>query len=293
MYDTVLVPTDGSDHAVRAADHAAALADRFGATVNVLAAVDVESAAGAFDAGGVTESFVETLEQQAKADVESVTDAIGDEVPTATELIRGRPEDVVVDYATDNDVDLIAMGTHGRTGIDRVVAGSVTERVLRRGPVPVLTARHSERTVSPTYDDVAIPYDGSDAASAALDHAVAIAGATDATLHAVSVVEIPATAGHPELTLSPGVLETHDEHAEATADEAADRAREADVDTTTAIVNGAPADAVLDYVADNDVDMIAMGTHGRTGIGRYLLGSTTERVVRRADPPVVAVNVGE
>ncbi len=292
MYDTVLVPTDGSDHAVRAAGHAAALAERFDATVHVLAAVDVQGAAGAFDAGGVTETFVERLERRADDDLAATARPVdGDRVTTAR--VRGRPSEAILDYAADQGVDAIAMGTHGRTGVERYVAGSVTERVLRRADVPVLTARAADGDDNDApieYDAVLVPTDGSAAAEAAVDHAVAVAEACDATVHALSVIDLTATATSPELSVPPDLIEAREAAAESATAAVAERAREAGLDVETAVRSGSPASTVLNYAETVGADLVAMGTTGRTGLSRHLLGSTTERVVRHADMPVLAVN---
>ncbi len=290
MYDTLLVPTDGSDHAVRAARHADALAERFDASVHVLAVVDVQGAAGAFDAGGVTETFVERLERRADDDLAAVRRAVdGDRVTTAR--VRGRPSEAILDYAADHAVDAIAMGTHGRTGIDRYLTGSVTERVLRHAEVPVLTARAGDDGDEPIdYDVVLVPTDGSTAAAAAVDHALAVAAASDATVHALAVMDVTATATTPELSVPPDLTEAREAAAERAVEAVADRARAADLDVETTVRSGSPAKTILDYADATGTDLIAMGTTGRTGLSRHLLGSTTERVVRHADVPVLAIN---
>jgi len=293
MYDTIVVPTDGSEHAITAAGHAAAFARRFDATVHVLAVVDVQGAAGPFDAGGVTETFVETLEERADDDLAATVETMDDDRVT-TARVRGHPSEAILEYARSHDADMLAMGTHGRTGVDRYVAGSVTERVLRRSEAPVLTARAVDGAL-PTgeYDDVLVPTDGSDAATAAVEHALAVADASGATVHAVSVIEVATSVGVPDTSVPPTVLEAHEDRARAAVERVADRAREAGFDAETAVLHGSPARSILDYAADRGVDLLAMGTTGRTGATRYLLGSTTERVVRHADRPVLAVNARE
>lgn len=131
------------------------------------------------------------------------------------------------------------------------------------------------------YQDVLIPTDGSDGTRRSLTHGLAVADRFDATVHALSVV--------PE-----GPFGTEDgETATAAAERAVERveteARQAGLEAVTAVDQGVPHEAILAYVADNDVDMVVMGTQGRTGLDRVLLGSVAERVVRLADVPVVTV----
>ena len=124
MYDTILVPTDGSEHAVRAAEHALAVARAVDAVVHVLAVVDADDADG-----------------EGREAVEAITAVARRTDDYRTTIRAGTPHEEILDYVDEHDADLLAMGTHGRTGIERYVAGSVTERVVRLASVPVLTVR--------------------------------------------------------------------------------------------------------------------------------------------------------
>ena len=292
MYERILVPTDGSDHAGRAAEHALALAQAFDATVRVIGIVDIQSAAGPFDAGGVDHEFVDDLESQARENMDAVAALTDDRVEM--EVLDGTPADVIVADAAAFDADLIVMGTHGRTGIHRYVVGSVTERVVRLADAPVLTARAGvESGPAGDCDDVLIPTDGSDHATIAVDHGIAIADRFDARVHAVSIVDVGDLAARVEYTPPTEALErVRGQRTEATEAIAA-RAREAGLDVRTDVREGFPAEDLLDYADEEGIDLFAMGTHGRTGLNRYLLGSTTERIVRHADAPVLAVNARE
>ncbi|MFB6184274.1 MAG: universal stress protein [Haloarculaceae archaeon] len=295
MYDTIVIPTDGSEHAVRAAEHGRYLADVFDAAVHVLNVVDVQSAGGLFDAGGVDEEFVTRLEAKGEHAVAAVEDVFDGWEALTTAVRRGKPAETILDYATEVDADVLTMGTHGRTGLDHVVTGSVTERVLRHADVPVLTVRATERNRVDAYEEVLVPTDGSDAAAAAVAHAIAIARETGARVHAVTVVDVESVAIGPDYA-SPGTLiESLKMAGTEATDDVAERVRAAGLSATTAVQQGFPTQELLAYAEANDVDLIAMGTHGRTGLGRVLLGSTTERIVRRADVPVLAVHgeVGE
>lgn len=136
------------------------------------------------------------------------------------------------------------------------------------------------------YDRILHPTDGSDASNRAVDHALELAGTYDATLHVLSVVDTDAFAALDGIDL--GTI--RDQRAEA-AETIADRAEEAGVDVVTAVRDGTADDEILAYAEEADIDMIVMGTHGRSGVGRVLLGSVTEAVVRRATVPVVTVRM--
>lgn len=290
MYDTVLIPTDGSEHALTAAEHGAAFARAFDATVHLVAVVDVQAAAGMFDAGGVDEAYVARLEAAAERAIDAVAAVVGESVAVRRAVRRGEPSEAILSYADDTDVELLVMGTHGRTGVNRYIAGSVTERVVRLADVPVLTVRATEPPAATDYDEILLPTDGSEAAAAGVDHGLAIARRVGARVHAVSVVDAGETVGSPDYVLPADVMEHLESDAEAATDAVAERARAVGIDAVTAVQHGIPERDLLTYADDNDVDLIAMGTAGLTGLSRYLLGSTTERIIRHAEVPVLAVN---
>lgn len=137
------------------------------------------------------------------------------------------------------------------------------------------------------YDEILVPTDGSPAADAAIEHAVDLADKYDARVHALYVVD-----GAAYSTLEAGseivieALEAEGEEATERVEEAAD---DAGVEATTTVTTGTAYRTIQDYVDDNDIDLIVMGTHGRQGLDRYLLGSVTERVVRTSEVPVMTV----
>ncbi len=135
MYDSILVPTDGSDPAETAVEHALDLAAEHGATVHALYVVDRR-----YPAATKYDMVIEGMEEEGEAALDA-TAAAGERAGVAVErhLRRGVPHEEIVDAAVDYGVDLVVMGTHGRTGFDRIAsAGSVTERVVRLMTLPVL-----------------------------------------------------------------------------------------------------------------------------------------------------------
>jgi len=139
VYDDILVPTDGSEAVDGAVEHALELATTYDATVHALYAVTpiyapetgFEQVYGAMEAEG----------EEAVTAVGRRAEAAG--LATETAVMRGEAHRQVVDYVREAGIDLVAMGTHGRTGLDRYLVGSVTEKVVRLCEVPVLTVRHA------------------------------------------------------------------------------------------------------------------------------------------------------
>lgn len=137
MYDTVLVPTDGSDHAAVVAAHAIDIAATGSATVHVLSIVD-DRAFLVLDDDRVA-AISDDLRANAREAVDEIaTRATGRGLEVETAIDTGHPAECIVDDADENDVDLIVMGTSGDE-YERNVVGSVSQRVVRRAPVPVLT----------------------------------------------------------------------------------------------------------------------------------------------------------
>ena len=288
MYDTILLPVDGSDATATAIDGAIAVAERFESHLHVLhvaehwelpSDVDEELLASMTRYGDV---IVRDVEDRAKeAGIEVTTAVIESNDPTY---------EAIVGYATDHGVDCIVMGTHGRTGPVRFALGSVTERTLRAAPVPVITIP-PDGVLDADLERILVPTDGSDGARAAGDHAIELAAATGSALHVVHVVDGGATGFERSI---PGVLEALEESGRQALDEVVASADNAELETIEAtVLSGTVARAIVDYARERDVDCIVMGTHGRTGVGRLLLGSVAERVVRLADVPVIGVKAAE
>jgi len=135
------------------------------------------------------------------------------------------------------------------------------------------------------YERILVPTDGSHLASRAASHAVELAAGFDATVHAIYVLDT----GLRALTRDADARLRAEQTGERATDGVVELARTHGLDAETAVLEGTPAQCILDYVEEHDVDLVVMGTHGRSGLDRYLLGSVTERVLRASPVPVVVV----
>jgi nucleotide-binding universal stress UspA family protein len=289
MYDSILVPTDGSQHAQRAAEHARLFAKRFGTAIHVLAVIDTDAAAGPFSAGGLSEDQKRQLEADAADTIADIEALLEEGITVRTTSVFGRPTEAIPEYVADNGIDAVAMGTHGRTGVHRFVAGSVTEAVLREVTVPVLTVRAVEQAEADGYDEIVIPTDGSEPVEVAVDHAIEIARGFDARVHALNIVDMSAVSRLGVQSASDSILGSLREAGESATDEIVERARSAGLEAESEVRRGYPTRGILDYIEDVSADLTVMGTAGQTGLSRFLLGSTTEQVIRHAETPVLAV----
>jgi nucleotide-binding universal stress UspA family protein len=141
------------------------------------------------------------------------------------------------------------------------------------------------------YDTILVPVDGSEPSDAAAAHAIALARDFDAVVSIVSVVDVHALAVADMDT--DALLDGYEAEAERYVETVAERAREAGVDVETAIVRGRPYRSILDRIDEVAADLVVMGSHGRRGLDRYLLGSTAERVLRLAPVPVLVIRGDE
>jgi len=139
MYDDILVPTDGSAGIQRVIDHAESLAREHDARVYGLYVVDTVSWTG-LPMESSFEGVGEALREQGETALRQLERRVKS-APVETDIVQGSPAREIVSAARDEDCDLIVMGTHGRSGVDRLLLGSVAERVVRSAPIPVLTVR--------------------------------------------------------------------------------------------------------------------------------------------------------
>ncbi|WP_092817876.1 universal stress protein [Halopenitus malekzadehii] len=287
MYDDVLVPVDDSEPASAVLDHVADLASWADATIHLLFVADT----GRHSVTVVENDVVDGLVRKGHTVVEDVRERLqAPGVEFETDVVQGTPSSTIVEYADRYGHDLIVMSTHGRTGVTRYLRGSVSEAVVRHASVPVLTVRTQpdERLRFP-YDDVLIPTDGSAGATRAARHGVALAESLDATVHVLSILEEEWLDRDGESTTEPG--EGQGETATDAVEAVIAAAEPRGVTTTQYVDCGDPADVIRDRIDAVDADVVVMGTTGRRGTDRVLLGSVAERTVR--DVPVPVLTLGE
>ncbi|GAB3670142.1 universal stress protein [Halopiger thermotolerans] len=289
MFDFVLVPVDGSDPATAALEYALEIASTHEATVQLLYVADTNKPSLTQYEGTV----VDVLEREGEDVISDARErATKRDVPVTDDIVQGDPREAIVDAANPDFVDLVVMGTHGRDSLEKYVLGSVTEHVVNASETPVLSVREDADARRPyPYDDVLVPTDGSDNARKALDLAAKVGAHHDATVHLLSVIDEPA------LGDAVGSSPVHD-RLEADAQEiladGESAVREAGVDDVeTTVESGSVPETVRSFAADADIDLVVMGTHGRTGLDERLLGSTTERVLRTAPVPVLTIGAAE
>jgi nucleotide-binding universal stress UspA family protein len=139
VYRNILLPTDGSDTVSVVAEHAGSLAQQYDATVHVLSVVDTRNRFEGPSLGLGSEAWEEAEQERAEQAVTDAVAALPDDVATTQAVRSGVPHTAIFEYTESADIDVVVMGTHGRTGLDHYLIGSIAERVVRESPVPVLT----------------------------------------------------------------------------------------------------------------------------------------------------------
>lgn len=292
MVDRILVPLDGSPRAEQILAQVARLLKREDAEVIALRVADIPYSLARTD----TARLLEEERVSSAPYLKRVVDTLqGQGVRARALRLEGPAADSILKAAGDVGATLIALSTHGRAGLARWALGSVAEKVVRGAPVPVLLMRSfkdgpkglplpagpEERP----FRRILVPVDGSETSLSVVPAAAAFAARFEAEIDVLSV-EMPLTVPMGAEFMPPTPPATM-ERARDAAEKAVARFQEKGLRARAATRVGDPAGGILD--ASKDADLIAMATHGWTGVTRWVLGSVTERVLRHATLPMLIV----
>ena len=293
---SLLIPADDSDPAAAAAEYGFALAAQLDATVHLLSVVDSSLVAGATYMGD-SERTRERLHDRAQERVAALADTARDRGIDPTGAVRsGIPAEEIVDYAGEQDLDGIVMGTHGRGDAARMAVGSVTDKVIRTSPIPVVSVNQEVigTGAEPTeVDSLLLPTDGSEPAEAAARRGLDLAQRLDATVHLLSVVDEEVASGLSTVVGDPDTADDLTERATEHLSALVTEAQRRGLEFVTVTTEGTPAAEIVAYATENGIDAIVMGTQGRSGFDRLVVGNVTDDVVRDATVPVVTIGPSE
>lgn len=278
---TIVFPTDGSAWAESAFAQAAFYAANHNARLHVLTVAPGRAAEAPVTNAG-SAAFRERLR-------EASADAVGLDA-VQVRIAAPSPEEGILDYAERVDADLVVMGTKGRDGLDHLVLGSVAEAVVRRAPCPVLTVGPAAEASPTRARRILVPTDFSAGSYVALAHALRLARLHGAEVALVHVVEAHAETGLGIEVIGWGENAPHRvDEARAALRELVDDLGAPEVPVEHYALIGLPAPGVLGAAERLGADLVVMGTHGRTGVRRFLMGSVAEKVVQFAPCPVFVV----
>lgn len=294
IFENVLVPLDGSAPSLTALDYGLALA-RAGAHLRVVHVVDesrLVAETAAAETGFDPTNLLNALEEQARAIIGLATlrsRAAG--VESAAEIVHAHPVWAILDASKRSGCDLIVMGTHARSGLTRAFLGSTTEGVLRMSETPVLTVRAGiGKGEDELFRRAVVAVDDSAPAEAALGLAarLAISMNTEVVVgHAIDTRHLHDMAAQYGYDPKP-ILDDWYADARTLIKPLLLKVGLA-TSTEPTIVEGNPASAILQLAQDQKADVIVVGSHGRSGLARLILGSVAEGVVRRSPIPVLVV----
>lgn len=293
----ILCPIDFSDASRRALDHAAAIARWYGAHLTAMHVVSprfmpmppVLFAEAPPKPAALTQAEADDIAAHVRAWLAPASQS-GIETDVIVEEGH-QPAAQIVARAVSLPANLIVLGTHGRSGFDRLLLGSVTEKVLRKSVCPVMTVPPpAERPSHLPYKHLLCPVDFSPPSLAALRFAISMAKESDARLAIANVIEWTATG------LAPNVPFDYTEFRREVEDDSRrrlDALVSEEVRTwcqpTTRLLYGKPYEEILTFARNEGVDLIVMGVHGRSVLDLMLFGSTTNHVVRQAACPVLTL----
>jgi len=298
VFKKILVPLDGSRFAEQALPAAVVLAEQAGATLQLaLVHHQVPNVALAVD--------VPIYDVQADAEMRARETAYLDEVARrlrdttrldiATVALEGAAAEALAQHAERERADLVILATHGRGPVSRFWLGSVADYLLRHLPMPVLLIRARERAGAPEalpLRRILVPLDRSTVSEAVLEPVSTLAQLTQGHIALLHVAE-PLLPIIERSTAYPAIADRELNQrlvldAQVYLDRVAERLRAQGHSVSTQVVQGiGVAATILEHAADIHADLVAMATHGATGVRRLLLGSVTDKVVRGADRPVL------
>ncbi len=202
-------------------------------------------------------------------------------------VCEGEAADIITEIAREKKADLIAMGTHGRRGLNRLIMGSVTSGVLVNSPVDVIVIKKPDTKNSGSYPSILLPFDGSDFSKKALQRACQLSKIDGSEVTVLYV--IPRYEEMVGFFRTDSIRKSLSREAEKIIDGASGIASGHGISVRTEIQEGQTADEIIKTASRLGNDLIVMGTYGWRGINKVIMGSTTERVVMDAPCPVLAV----
>ncbi len=235
--------------------------------------------------------LAEGAEREARASLDGWLAKLGDPtVKARSRLVEGSAAPRILDVVREEGSDLVVVGTHGRSGLGRVVLGSVADRVLRLATGPVVTVRADRRRGSRgAIRRICYATDFSPTARAAWRWVVTLAHAAAADVDLVHVALGPLPDRHLAAQRIGEMARFLEDQARAEAErflEGSELARER---VQVRIGNGVEADQIVHWAEERDADLIVMGTHGWSGLARWMLGSVSQRVIQTAPCPVLTM----
>jgi len=283
MYTKILVPLDASPLSEHVLPHARLLAEHFKTSIDLICAVEVDD---------IPDNIIAETKQAREDYLEKVAASLPQELQPACLVEPGSPAEVILARAEldDDAMTLIVMATHGYSGPQRWFLGSVAHKVVQAATTPVLLIPAGAKGPSGgpvEFDRIIVPLDGSPVAEHILPYAVALSKTLDGELILVRAYN----PGFPGSTIRMREVSqiVHDA-AESYLEDKANQMRSEGLEKISyEVLRGVPAEQITDFALATPNSLTAMCTHGRHGVGRWVLGSVTDAVIHSSEEPVLVV----
>jgi len=297
MYEKILVPLDGSELAEVALPYAEELAGRLGSEGTLLYVS--ESAEGQYHR--IPQFYMQEMAKATKRNAERYLEKPeGKAIKVEPAVLFGHPADEIVAYADKEDIGLIVMATHGRSGIKRLALGSVAEKIVRtaRQPVALIRAKGARPDVREKgmLNKALVPLDGSKESEAAIPYIEELVSRLKGEVVLLQVVAqaYRVITGGEERVQIPYTEEEMEPLRASAGDYLKKVAGELEgkgITTRSKIRVGTAAEEIIKLADELHVDMVAMSTHGRSGVSRWAFGSVADKVLHAGNTPLLLVRV--
>ncbi len=299
MYTKIIVPLDGSSLAETVLSYVRFLARGLKARVELLHAIDPAIIAELSDLsyGRYVDVIASDMERKSIDYLNQISRSFPDPSSVVCSTQIGKPADVIVDRAGGQPGTLVAMATHGRSGVQRWLLGSVADKVLHTTTNHLLLVRANEEAKSSEetpLTTVVTPLDGSPLAEKVLPHVLELAKTMDFKVVLLRVWRLQATAyfGSEDYDMPNFALLTEEitEKAKGYLEEKLQQLKRQGLEKVSSVLlEGNDAQEIISFARQTRGSLVAMSTHGRSGLGRWVLGSITDRVVRHSGDPVLVI----
>ncbi len=299
MYEGILVPLDGSITAESAIPYAVELADNFGSQLFLVEVCDPNSG----DKERYCQDYLDSVTEKVK--LQLIDRKVARSVIVRHQVLQGKPANEITRFSDSNSIRLIVMSRYGASGESTWFLGSIADKILRAARKSLLLVKE------PPSDEVlqnnklirrlVVPLDGSEYGAAALPTAKSLSQVLKAKMELLRVV-VPSSPQRSDfLSFTDTTIEELIAQAEkgqqqriAAAEDylhhVEELLKESGHAVSTTVILGAPAERILDYAEENEIDLICMSSHGRSGITRWIFGSVTEKVLHTGKVPVLVVH---
>jgi nucleotide-binding universal stress UspA family protein len=284
MYKNIVVAYDGSEYSKSALMEASNWIKRHGGSAVLVHAVffDEEEFGTIPDQLEKRMNFGKKICHQAK---EEASSALGLNLESI--ICEGEPPDTIAEIAQAKKADLIAIGTHGRKGIKKLLMGSVTSGLIGKAPCDVLVVKKLCTACSGMYESVLVPFDGSECGKQALKQACRIASLDGSAVTVLYV--IPRYEEMIGFYRSSSIKSSLMNEAQKITERAGELALENGIRVKVLIEDGDVSGKISEIAGKEGNDLIVMGSYGWSGINKAVIGSNTERVIMHANCPILVV----